>query len=351
MDAGVAARATGHGAAGSLARTLVGLFDDRIDAELALAALRKSERPADQISVVVRDRENGDEAERTDVARALVASALDAVGGWLQGLAALIVPERGTFLVAGPIGAALAGIKGDPSGQRGALAVTATGNLDSTALCNTLHGFGFTADEASYLDSRLNAGSTLIAVSLDDPKTLGEMRRFFAEHNAVHIGLAQTDEGHVARVRALMAAPPERSSEGDVLVADAVAPLRRLCHPLDGDRAPACGRMVIDEDGNEIGAVAEVLADNDPGSGSGDATVVRYLVVAYGGVLGIGRHHVVVPIELADVSVVPVRVVADKELVRHAPSFDADDPFSRREEEAVCAYYGVRRYWLTNGEA
>jgi hypothetical protein len=36
--------------------TVVGLFEDVIDAEHVLLALRRSDRPAEQVSVLVRDR-------------------------------------------------------------------------------------------------------------------------------------------------------------------------------------------------------------------------------------------------------------------------------------------------------
>src|SRR5215211_7917213 len=80
--------------------TVLGLFDDTIDAEQTLVALRREERPAEQVSVLVRDRaaDAGSGPERHgEVARAVVANALSTVSGWLLGLAALIVPESGTY--------------------------------------------------------------------------------------------------------------------------------------------------------------------------------------------------------------------------------------------------------------
>src|SRR5215210_70772 len=80
--------------------TVLGLFDDTIDAEQTLLAMRREERPAEQVSVLVRDRaaDAGSGPERHgEVARAVVANALSAVSGWLLGLAALIVPENGTY--------------------------------------------------------------------------------------------------------------------------------------------------------------------------------------------------------------------------------------------------------------
>src|ERR671910_3232998 len=88
-------------------RTLVAIFDDTIDAEHVLTALRRSEHPADQISVVLREEGSGDSASRPILARAIASSALETVSGWLQGLASLILPDGASYLVAGPIGAGL----------------------------------------------------------------------------------------------------------------------------------------------------------------------------------------------------------------------------------------------------
>src|SRR5690606_20879731 len=86
-------------------RTIIALFDDTIDAEHALSALRRSDQPSDQISVVLRERVTAPRSRssrETLLSRVVAASALEAVGGWLQGLASLILPEdRASYLVAG----------------------------------------------------------------------------------------------------------------------------------------------------------------------------------------------------------------------------------------------------------
>src|SRR5215210_7657035 len=226
--------------------TVIGMFEDTIDAEQALVALRKADYPPDRISVLVRDHE----AERDNsgdrhgaVARAVIANALDAVGGWLQGLASLIVPERGTFLVAGPIGAALAGMRAEETRRAHAEAqpdgtpfVAATletsaeaADLSSGGLLRTLEEFGFVPDEAKYLEHRLAAGAALVAVTTANASTFQDARSIFADHDAIHIGMAQTEAGFLAQAEALLAAAPEDSTSGDVVVTDAVAPLVRAC--------------------------------------------------------------------------------------------------------------------------
>src|SRR5688572_29659680 len=95
-------------------RTIIALFDDIIDSEHALTALRKTEQPSEGISVILRERVLDPDPNvryETVLSRVIASSALDAVGSWLQGLASLILPDRASYLVAGPIGAVLATIK------------------------------------------------------------------------------------------------------------------------------------------------------------------------------------------------------------------------------------------------
>ena len=336
-------------------RTVVGLFEDTIDAEQALLALRKANHAADVVSLVVRDKaaeESGGGTDRAGaVARAIVATALGAVGGWLQGLAELIVPERGTYLVAGPIGAALAGISAARDQRRTGPSYAAATDLTADSLLRTLTDFGFSPEEATYLEHRLAAGSALVAVTTNDPSSLQSTRRIFADHNAVHIGLAETDPGLFAEAEALLAAPPEESSGGDVVVTDAVAPLRRVS--LEGgaaETAALCNRDAVDARGEAVGIVEDVLVEEiDPDGPRGPEparVVARYVVVSFGGVLGLGRRRVAVPAELADLAADPLRLDVDRDVLQRAPAYDEDGPFSRREEQANYGYFGLHPYWL-----
>lgn len=323
--------------------TVVGLFEDQIDGEQAMVALRKASHPADRVSLIVRDAasDHGRGADRGGaVARAIAATSLDAVGDWLHGLASLIVPERGTFLVAGPIGAALAGI-----GRGGASADdVAGGDLNAGGLERTLAEFGFSADETTYLEHRLVAGVALLAVTAQDADALQSTRRLFAAHNAVHIGLATTHAAYVREAEALLNARPESSSGGDVVVTDAVAPLRRIS--IEGGSPYAAAlmhRKVVDDEGDEVGKVEEVIEEADAAP-EAEATV-RCLVVGFGGVLGFGHHRAAVPADRADLDANPIRLRVAKSVLHDAPAFDTQAPLSRREERAVCAYFGLAPYW------
>jgi len=176
------------------------------------------------------------------------------------------------------------------------------------------------------------------------------VRRLFADHNAVHIGMTQTDARVIDEAHALLAAAPEASSGGDVVVTDAVAPHRKLCD--EGGpawSAALCGRDVVDATGAEVGSIDELLAALVPGAAASaiDRDALRYVIVAYGGVLGIGRHRVAVPIGQLDLDADPARLTITKDVLQSGPPYDANTPFSRHDEHAVCAYFGCDPYWLT----
>jgi hypothetical protein len=281
----------------------------------------------------------------------VVATALSAVSGWLLGLAALIVPDSGTYLVAGPIGVALAGVRTiethhrELAGSNGRDEDEAAG-VSLGSLRQILTEFGFRSDEAAYLQNRLAAGSVLVAVTTADQNQLRSIRRMFADYSAVHIGQAQTGDLIASEVSELLAAPPEEVESGDVVVTDAVAPLIRLCSGSDRDVPwPAiCGAQMVDVFNQEVGEVEDLLADN--GGGPHHNPEIRYVIVQFGGFFGVGRHRIAVPADQVDLRGYPLRLAVSREVLRRAPAHDPKLPFSRREEMAINAYFGSTPYWL-----
>ncbi len=97
--------------------TVIGVFDDRDDAEDAIKALKEAGFPADQIGVAARDRnaagalaeETGTEAGTGAATGALTGGLLGGVAGWLIGIGALAIPGIGPLIAAGPLAAALGG--------------------------------------------------------------------------------------------------------------------------------------------------------------------------------------------------------------------------------------------------
>ncbi len=315
-------------------RTVIGLFEDTIDAQRALGALRKAEYQPDQISFIVRD-----EAGETDldddgpgaVARAVIASALEAVGTWLQGLAELIVPNRGAFLVSGPLGAAVTTahiheLPADSSPQ------------DEQMLREAFIRFGFAEEEAGYLERRLVAGNMLIAVTFGDDSEQSTIQQILSAHEAVHIVAAESDRWVSGPIPELLRA----SATPSAIVADIAVPFLRLCANSNHE---ICGADVVDQSGEECGKIEELLADQVPANSGDAATQIRYAVIGFGGILGLGRHLVALPAELINLIEQPARMKIDRDVLQQAPEFDEDTPLSRSEERRLSTHFEISPYW------
>lgn len=335
--------------------TVVALFEDGIDAERALMALRKANQSAHRVSILVRSRQ--DERNRgddpVDVARDLMAAALGAVANWLIGLAELIVPERGRYLVAGPMGAALTGfVRGpDTSGETSPSSILMTTDLSTDSLQWVLTDFGFAEKEAEYVEHRLTAGATLIAMTSSEAGEIETVRQVFGDHDAVYIGVAETDAAVLEATREVLTAGPELSGNGEAAVLDAI-PLLRAATDEAGpqDLVALHGLPVICEGNVEAGEIDRVIVE-DAGDvtteeqNDGTGPTPRYLIVAFGGMLGLGRRKVAVPLGLADLTGRPVRLRVDKTTLHRAPAYDEDVPLSRREENRLFRYFNLTPYW------
>ncbi len=341
-------------------RTIISLFDDTIDAEHALTSLRKSDQPSRGISVILRESVlDPDPTVRyeTVLSRVVASSALEAVSGWLQGLASLILPDRASYLVAGPIGAVLATIK-----DAGPTPFPEDGGIDlphgSRQLARALSAFGFEQDEAYYLEARVVAGSPMIAVTSGDAQTLRDAHRIFSRFDAVHVELARTDATiHRTATRLLVTGP---DGGGSVVIADAIAPLRRLTgeegwsnHSID-----LRGRKMMASNGEELGTVTDVLfefhpeTEDSPRSRSAadrSTVTIRYLQIDFGGILGFGRRQVAIPAELADTQGWTVTADVTRDELRQAPRYDPLSPMSRQDEVTIRSHFGVPHYWISNG--
>ncbi len=337
-------------------RTIIALFDDTIDTELVLMSLRKSEADSEQISVILRERLATEIATKRGgslLSRVVASSALDVVGSWLQGLASLILPDRASYLVAGPIGVFLATIRESQTSQDTERRLRR--DVHNRQLTRALMAFGFALDEATYLEQRIVAGSPLIAITSADVEMLRRSLEIFARYAAVFMGLARTDQAiNSAATRLLVTGP---RGGGAVVIADAAAPLKRLVDEGLGSASDLSqiGRECISNEGESIGEISDVLyemtLDDAHSDGVADATeawqiIPRYFVVAFGGRLGVGRHRTAVPAELMDANRVPMMVKTTREFVQSAPRLNHDNPLSRQDEVMIRQYYDVQNYWL-----
>ena len=328
---------------GAVTLTVVGLFDDEIDAEQALNALRKASRPSASISVLARDRSVIGESKShpIDVTRAVMDTAMSSVSNWLTGLAALLVSDHGTFLAAGPIGVVLAKMRSDQPAEEPERAQDSDDTRRVGNVGLAFEKFGFTADESHYLEQRLSAGSVLIAVTAADEEQVVSSRRTFADFSAVFIGQARTS-GEVVAEAERWIAHPQAEHASEVIVADVVVALRHACAESNATIAAyqRCGITVVDSSGESLGEADDLLVD------SIDESIVRYVVVGHGGLLGIGRNRNAVPCDMIEFDEENIRARVERDRLGGAPDYDPAMPFSRKDELAVHQYFGTEPYWL-----
>ena len=99
------------------------------------------------------------------------------------------------------------------------------------------------------------------------------------------------------------------------------------------------GYTVRAGDDEEIGKVEELLIDVEEEK-------VRFLIVASGGFLGIGKDKTFIPVEAVSI-VLDREVLIDRtrELIAGAPAYDPDLTDARSYYEDVYGYYGLSPYW------
>lgn len=169
-----------------MAKTVIGIFQNRQDAEDAIDELRDRDYNPKDISIVMR---NHDEAIRVadntgaDVASgAATGVTTGAVVGGLAGLlAAVALPGLGAFLIGGPIAAAL--------GLTGAAASTVSGAATGAVaggLLGALTGLGLSEDDARIYQDYVNQGGILVAVPARRGEEI-EVRDVFEDYDADQI--------------------------------------------------------------------------------------------------------------------------------------------------------------------
>ncbi len=97
------------------------------------------------------------------------------------------------------------------------------------------------------------------------------------------------------------------------------------------------GLDVYDINGEQIGTIEDLYVDRE-------ARLARFLDVAAGGFLGVGKKHFLVPVEdvSRDVSEERVTVTQPQDKVLGSPEFDPDVVPNPDLQRAIHAYYGHR---------
>ncbi len=98
------------------------------------------------------------------------------------------------------------------------------------------------------------------------------------------------------------------------------------------------GRKVVDAAGEEIGKIDALFIDDQENK-------VRFLRVASGGFLGMGKSKVLIPVEaIKKIEEDVVRVDQTRDQVSNAPAYDpdlVDDSYY----EGLYGHYGYQPYW------
>jgi uncharacterized membrane protein len=150
--------------------TVVGVFDDRHEADQAIDDLRRAGFDRDHIGVIVRDASGktvatrGDNEESTShAASGAVAGAVTGAGvGGLIGLGVIqgVIPVIGPALAAGTLATIL---------------TNAAGGAALAGLAGALIGWGIPDEHAKYYDEQLRAGRIIVTVDAGDRSQQAQM--------------------------------------------------------------------------------------------------------------------------------------------------------------------------------
>ncbi len=338
----------------SVFRTLIALFDDTIDTELALGDLRKANMLPEELSVILREQVIDLErsiSNQTILSRVVATSALDTVSGWLKGLLTLVLSDRAAYVVAGPIGVLLANSR-DETAQAIWNEWTSAANMPgfdikTGQLARSLARFGVAPDEAAYVEQRVLAGSPLIALTSADVSTLRTAHEVFTRRTAVHVGLARTDRSVISAASELLVKGPQ-AGNGSVVVADAISPLEFLSsqpHALI-EATRVMGKPVFSQAGEQLGVVVDALLELNPDFTSNEDCTVRYLIVRHRELMRIKRWIVAVPRDAVEPNARGFVIKRDLSDLRRAPRFNPIVPLSRQQEVRILQYFNVPHYWL-----
>jgi len=146
-------------------RTIVGVFNQRDDAEHAIRDLKDAGFSGDQIGIAMRDRnvqgqlaeDTGTHAAEGAVTGAVGGGVLGGLAGLLIGIGALAIPGVGPVVAGGVLATAFGTVAG--TAVAGAGIGAAAGGI-----VGALVGMGVPEDEARYFESGFRSGGILVSV-------------------------------------------------------------------------------------------------------------------------------------------------------------------------------------------
>jgi hypothetical protein len=168
-------------------QTIIGVFQDRFDAEAAIDELNKMGFNPKDVSVVIKEAANapdisgrkGGRVTEGAVSGAATGGVLGGLAGLLIGIGALAIPGVGAFLVGGPIAVAL--------GLTGAAATTISGATTGAlagGMVGGLIGLGVPEEDAQLYEQKIREGAVLLAVPTNSETGTTEVRKVFEDYSA-----------------------------------------------------------------------------------------------------------------------------------------------------------------------
>jgi hypothetical protein len=116
-----------------------------------------------------------------------------------------------------------------------------------------------------------------------------------------------------------------------------LVPLSESAYTVDPEQ-DIRGRKAFDNQGDEIGTIDELFIDPDK-------SIVRFIGLKGGGVLGIGDRHRLLPVEaIAQVGDDAIRINHHRQLIAAAPLYQPE-LLERRHIEEIYGYYGYPPFW------
>jgi uncharacterized membrane protein len=181
-----------------MADLVLGVFNDRVDAEDAIDELKDIGYNAKDISIVMRDSEEGraiSHSTGASVADSAVTGAttggvIGGLAGLLIGIGAIAIPGVGAILIGGPLAAAL--------GLTGAAATTVSGAVTGAlagGLVGALVGIGVPEEDARVYEESVSQGAILVAVPVSEGRT-EEARTILEDNGAQQVRAIETTEHH-----------------------------------------------------------------------------------------------------------------------------------------------------------
>jgi hypothetical protein len=179
-------------------RTVVGIFDDRDDAENAIRDLKDAGFSGNQIGIAMRDRteqgklieDTGSHAAEGAVTGAVGGGILGGLTGLLIGMGALVIPGVGPVVAGGALATAF--------GTTAGTAVAGAGiGAAAGGIVGALVGMGVPEDEARYFESGFRSGGILVSV---DAQGRAVEAQNILQHAGADIGAGLRNTGMISDV-------------------------------------------------------------------------------------------------------------------------------------------------------